>query len=270
MNLWEFFWNFCDFRSIFCAFKQFLVFSEIVFALKINSKNLLSVWAEPEGPTHLRPPLAARQAHLGPTEPDWPHRPWPPWLRTAAAAPGRARLGLLGVHAYLRLRARAPAHLAPATSRRPARPTRRCLGPSRRARRRSMVRRLRRPPGQVEVAMRFTWTWCTSSAPHRRQSTTRTPPPPWAAAGASAFRRRPSSARPPRPLSAPSCSPWTPLCLPPPATAPRALNRRRRHPIRAAAFPCSRLCPQVEEEATFFAPSPLSNSKILFRFYVSW
>jgi hypothetical protein len=30
MSLWEFSWNFCDFRSIFCAFKQFLDFSGIV------------------------------------------------------------------------------------------------------------------------------------------------------------------------------------------------------------------------------------------------
>jgi hypothetical protein len=29
-------WNFCDFWSIFSAFKQFLGFPEIVFALKIK------------------------------------------------------------------------------------------------------------------------------------------------------------------------------------------------------------------------------------------
>jgi hypothetical protein len=39
MSLWEFSWNFCDFRSIFHAFKQFLDFSRIAFALKINWKK---------------------------------------------------------------------------------------------------------------------------------------------------------------------------------------------------------------------------------------
>jgi hypothetical protein len=64
MILWKFSWIFCDFQSIFRAFKQFLDFSGIVFALKINSKkqNL----SFPNGPspksqpalTHLRPALA--------------------------------------------------------------------------------------------------------------------------------------------------------------------------------------------------------------------
>jgi hypothetical protein len=69
--LWEFSWNCCDFRSIFRAFKQFLVFTGIVFALKINSKIKKNypfpIWAEPVGPTYLRTaqPLA-RQAHLSP------------------------------------------------------------------------------------------------------------------------------------------------------------------------------------------------------------
>jgi hypothetical protein len=57
MCLWDFSWNFCDVRSIFHAFKQILGFSGIVFALKNNfekkRKPILSIWAEPEGPTHL-------------------------------------------------------------------------------------------------------------------------------------------------------------------------------------------------------------------------
>jgi hypothetical protein len=43
MSLWEFSWNFCDFRSIFRVFKQFLDFFGIVFALKNKfekNKNL--------------------------------------------------------------------------------------------------------------------------------------------------------------------------------------------------------------------------------------
>jgi hypothetical protein len=66
---WEFSWNFCDFQSIFRAFKHFLDFSEIIFALKINSKNENSSypfgpspWARPEP---LRPSRPAG-AHLGP------------------------------------------------------------------------------------------------------------------------------------------------------------------------------------------------------------
>jgi hypothetical protein len=30
MSLWEFSWNFCDFRSIFRAFRQFLDFLELL------------------------------------------------------------------------------------------------------------------------------------------------------------------------------------------------------------------------------------------------
>jgi hypothetical protein len=68
-------------------------------------------------PTFVRP-WPARQAHLGLTEPDRPQRPWPPWLRPAAAAPGRACLRLLGVRAYLRSRARAlRSSLLPCTNR---------------------------------------------------------------------------------------------------------------------------------------------------------
>jgi hypothetical protein len=81
---------FCDFRSIFRAFKQFLDFSGIVFALKINlkkNKQTLSNWAEPEGPTQVRAGQAvgSRGAHLGPAARQQ--------VRMGAAA------GLLGVRA---------------------------------------------------------------------------------------------------------------------------------------------------------------------------
>jgi hypothetical protein len=74
MCLWEFSWNFCDYRSIFRVFKQILGFSGIVFALKIISKkrkSILSIWAEPEGPTqvHTGPAVGPRGAHLSPREP---------------------------------------------------------------------------------------------------------------------------------------------------------------------------------------------------------
>jgi hypothetical protein len=69
------------------AVKQFLDFSRIVFALKINSKKtLLSVWAEPEGPTHLRSALARPPSPFGLTTS-------PPWTRRRSWFPWRARQG---------------------------------------------------------------------------------------------------------------------------------------------------------------------------------
>jgi hypothetical protein len=82
------FLEFCDFRSIFRASKQFLVFTGIVFALKINSEILKnypflygpSPWARP---SPSRPNHQARKAH------------WPPWpgraVAMAGATPWRAR-----------------------------------------------------------------------------------------------------------------------------------------------------------------------------------
>jgi hypothetical protein len=65
MRLREFLWNFCDFRSIFRAFKHFLDFFWNCFALKINSKKqILSNWAEPKGPTQVcSSPPGPREAH---------------------------------------------------------------------------------------------------------------------------------------------------------------------------------------------------------------
>jgi hypothetical protein len=55
----EFSWNFCDFRNIFRAFKQFLDFSGICFRIKNKlekRKPILPDWAEPVArPNPLRP-----------------------------------------------------------------------------------------------------------------------------------------------------------------------------------------------------------------------
>jgi hypothetical protein len=71
----EIFLDFCDFLSIFRAFKQFLdVFWNCFciknkFEKKVKEKSILSVWAEPEGPTRTDPhspqPATAR------AEPIW-------------------------------------------------------------------------------------------------------------------------------------------------------------------------------------------------------
>jgi hypothetical protein len=118
MCLWEFSWNFCDFRSIFRAFKQFLDFFWNCFALKINSEKtqILSNWAEPEGRT--QPPSARRWPSRGPAR-----GPSEPDLRPEAEVamvppPPLLGAGLLGVCDYLRPRARA--HARPCCLRRPA------------------------------------------------------------------------------------------------------------------------------------------------------
>jgi hypothetical protein len=58
--LWEFSRNFCDFRSIFRAFKQFLVFSGICFRIKNNFKKRKKTYPTGTGrarrPDPLRPP----------------------------------------------------------------------------------------------------------------------------------------------------------------------------------------------------------------------
>jgi hypothetical protein len=104
MSLCEFSWNFCDFRSIFRAFKQFLDFSGIVFALKINSKKTKpSFLGRARRPDPLRP-ASAPVRQPGPSKPIWAqrhghgvprpgvpgHRPPPPW---------RARPGYPGARA---------------------------------------------------------------------------------------------------------------------------------------------------------------------------
>jgi hypothetical protein len=82
--LWEFSWIFCDFRSIFRDFKQFLDFSGIVFALKINSKKTLSF---PNGPSPKARPVSTRPG-LGPRGPIGGEP-----RQAAAALPGRAARG---------------------------------------------------------------------------------------------------------------------------------------------------------------------------------
>jgi hypothetical protein len=85
MCLWEFSWNFCDFRSIFRAFKQFLDFSGIVFALKkINSKkkSYPILLGRAVGPTCSDPhphgrATGPREAHLAKPE-AMADTAWPP------------------------------------------------------------------------------------------------------------------------------------------------------------------------------------------------
>jgi hypothetical protein len=193
--------------SIFCALKHFLGFLGNVFALKIKfgkckeKKSFLSGWAKPICGSPPTPPWLFRRsaavfqaaAQLGPyrspvqsplpisaRQPAWSPS-GPSWRSTPAAAgtpmesvastprrPGRARQA--GAP-YLAPRA-SPWALAaprPCASRRQKHP---CpvaawAKPSRRARRRSLIHRLRRPPGQAEATVRFTWSRCTFSSPHR-------------------------------------------------------------------------------------------------------
>jgi hypothetical protein len=108
-HLCEFFWIFCDFRSIFRAFKQFLDLSGIVFALKINSKkNILFYLGRPRrpdpaypGPASARetlPSLSLSRLHAGPAR--HPYRCAAPDSgsyragRAAAPAPPRPAPGL--------------------------------------------------------------------------------------------------------------------------------------------------------------------------------
>jgi hypothetical protein len=71
MSLWEFSWNFCDFWSIFRAFKQFLDFSGIVFALNINTKKNKTY---PTGPSLMLRPKSAPTQPPGPPKPIWAQR----------------------------------------------------------------------------------------------------------------------------------------------------------------------------------------------------
>jgi hypothetical protein len=92
MYLWEFSWNFQNLLSIFHAFKTISRFSRIVFAFKIISERnpILSVWAEPEGPTApapAQPPDPPRP--IGQAEP-WPWPPPPSW-RACHGKPPRPR-----------------------------------------------------------------------------------------------------------------------------------------------------------------------------------
>jgi hypothetical protein len=72
MSLWEFSWNFCDFRSIFRAFKQFLDVFWNCFRIKNKfekktTKPILPDWAEPVGPT--QPTPAQPPGPAGPIQP---------------------------------------------------------------------------------------------------------------------------------------------------------------------------------------------------------
>jgi hypothetical protein len=113
MCLWEFSWNFCDFLSIFRAFKQFPEFIWNCFRIKINfkkNKQTLLNWAEPEGPTQVRagPAVGPCRAHLRPAQ---AHRlvcPWRTRRRRRPFPPWRERPGVLGGPHYYLMRARAP------------------------------------------------------------------------------------------------------------------------------------------------------------------
>jgi hypothetical protein len=85
--LWEFSWNFCDFRSTFRVFKQFLGFCWNCFRTgnKFWKNKIYSTWAEPEGPTQsAADPRPARQGPSGAQR-------GPTGQRTMAAAFGRTR-----------------------------------------------------------------------------------------------------------------------------------------------------------------------------------
>jgi hypothetical protein len=101
---------------------------------------------------------------------------------------------------------------------------RRRLGkPSRRARRRSLIRCLRRPPGQAEATVRFTWSRCTFSASPRHLLNTGASPPRWTRAGRPELRRRPRFRPPlhaPPPVSPPLRHPRAPFPFPPPSYGP--------------------------------------------------
>jgi hypothetical protein len=114
MCLWEFSWNFCDFRSIFRAFKQFLEFFWNCFRIKNNfekNKQTLSNWAEPEGPTQVRagPAVGPCGAHLRPAQAHRLACPWRTRRRRRPSPPWRERPGVLGGPHCCLMRARAPA-----------------------------------------------------------------------------------------------------------------------------------------------------------------
>jgi hypothetical protein len=73
----------------------------------------------------------------------------------------------------------------------------------------------------------------------------------------------------PRPVSAPPCSPWTPLRLPPPATAPRAITVG----TAAAQSPPAESSPALfnlrKEEEARFSDSPLRNPLFMKSKFVS-
>jgi hypothetical protein len=78
MCLWEFFWNFCDFRNIFRAFKQFLGFFWNCFRIKNNfekkekKEKIYPIYlGRARRPDQVRtgPADGPRGAHLSPREP---------------------------------------------------------------------------------------------------------------------------------------------------------------------------------------------------------
>jgi hypothetical protein len=90
--LWEFIWNFCDFRSTFRAFNQFLDFSGIGFAKNKFEKKLSfrfrpSPKARPAPTAPASPVARPGEAHLAKPEAAAAARHLQP------AGPGRARQG---------------------------------------------------------------------------------------------------------------------------------------------------------------------------------
>jgi hypothetical protein len=66
MCLWEFFWNFCDFRSIFRAFKQFLEFFWNCFHIKNKFEKNKPYLTRPSPKARPRSAPAQPSAHAGP------------------------------------------------------------------------------------------------------------------------------------------------------------------------------------------------------------
>jgi hypothetical protein len=111
----------------------------------------------------------------------------------------------------------------------------------------SPVRRGRRLPEKLDLAMKFATPSCTCAAPPRHLLNTGTPPPLADRAGRHECRRRPSLRPPLSKVKTPSKSPSTPLCFPLLTRVPRPPGRRRRHrsvadwpPGESLSLPCSK------------------------------
>jgi hypothetical protein len=210
--------------------------SGIVFALKINpKKRKLSYLTGSSPKARPRSAPAQPQARRSPSGPSGARAASS--AGGAAAAPRRAHLGLLGVRAYLRSRARAPTRLAPALPRR-SRLVLLALPPAmNRAVRHGRViadPSLGALPNQIDPARSSATSSRASSASSRGRGSTGAPPPPWDRA------RRTSqspAATSPSPLVRGELYPKSPRSPLPPAQLAR--NPRSSEPLipLAIVFP---------------------------------